>query len=350
MPSRSRSQAALFSLVAASLAYLLIEAAGYAFFALHFRSLPYRFAMAQFYPPEHHYLTDHPYLPYLAKKGRVGNLVFNALGDRGDEPESPKRRVRVVCYGGSTTFDGGHSIERTWPGYLQELLGRDKYEVINAAQNGATTADTLVNFALIHADLRPDFVLAMEGINDLEASYYPGFKSDYSHRRRKIGEIPYPVLYRLPKALNHSALYVAFRWKLEGPRGDLHALFSRPGKAYDFKNGPFGLAAFKRNLAALSALAKLHGAKIVLGTPLYSKAKADAMFGAEFAEGWQRGLDAENAIQRALPAADPNISIADISARLRPTDDMMIDFCHLTEAGNLAVARMFHDAIKRVEK
>lgn len=329
-------------------ALLLAECLGWALFLIKFRETPRAFSARHFHPQIRFYMTDHPYLPYLATPGEVGHIRFNSKGDRGPELEVPKRRIRLLCYGGSTTFDGAHPWEKTWPGLLQSLLGTERYEVVIAAQNGATTADTLVNYALVHQDSQADYVLTYEGINDLESSYAPGFRTDYAHRRRKIASPPYPIFTRLPRWLEFSSLYTALRWKLLGPRGDLHAQFSRPTK-YDFENGPFGLDAFRRNLESLHALARARGATLILGTAQYYQPWADDHFGRDFGNGWRRGIAAENDIQRALARGLPGASLAEVAASFAPTPEHMTDFCHLTEAGNALVARAFHEAVKRAE-
>lgn len=334
--------------LAAGATLAAVEAAGQLAIRVKHGLWPLSFARLHFRGAASLYMADHPYLPYLATKGETGLLRFNSKGDRGPELESPKRRRRVLCYGGSTTFDGTHAEAETWPGVLQRLLGPG-WEVVNAAQNGATTADTLVNFSLIHQDDGADFVLALEGINDLEPSFFPGFRPDYAHRRRKIGGVPYPVLERLPRWLDGSAIAAALRWKLIGPRGDLHAQFSRPG-AYDFVNGPFGVPVFRRNLESLAALARRRGAKTILGVPPYREEWARERFGPEFAAGWRKGLAAETAALRALVRADPAIGLADAAAAVPADPAHMTDFCHLTPAGNESVARAFLAELRRLDR
>lgn len=343
----SPAKAAAFTAALFVLGWLCVEACGYGLFFLKHRMTPARFAATRIDTPVHHMMTDHPYLPYLAKPGTYGALTFNSLGDRGPEPETPKRRKRVVCFGGSTTFDGSHPIEGTWPGLLQKKLGSG-YEVINAAQNGATSADTLVSFALLHWDLAPDFVLAMDGVNDLESSYFPGFRPDYAHRRRKIPDVRYPALDRAPRAFNYSAVWVLLRWTLQGPSADLHDLYSRPG-SYDYEHGPFGLPTFERNLRELAALSRERGAKLVVGTPQFYSPWALAHFGDAFEEAFKRGLDAENEIVRALPKSERGVFVAEVARSFAPTEKEMTDFCHLTEAGNEKVAAAYFAAIKKAE-
>lgn len=333
-----------FAAVPALFAVLCVEGAGWLGFRLKHGAWPREFARREFAGPARLYMGDHPYLPYLATKGRAGFVEFDELGNRGPGLETPKRRIRVLCYGGSTTFDGAHDWDRTWPGALQRMLG-PAYEVVIAAQNGATTADTLVNYALVQSESRADYVLTYEGINDLESSYAPGFRTDYAHRRRKIGGEPYPFFARLPEWLHWSSVYTALRWRLVGPRGDLHAQFSRPA-AYDFARGPFGVETFGRNLESLHALARARGARLIIGTAQYYRPWADAHFGPEFGAAWERGLRAENDLQRALARRLPGARLAEVAGSFVPTEAEMTDFCHLTERGNELVARAFYRAIR----
>ncbi len=350
--SRPLAKSLLFTGALIALFLFVVEAASQAMFRVRHGQSPRAFAAGHLYRYEHRYRTDHPYLPYIARKGAYDILRFNSLGDRGPEPESPKRRIRLVCYGGSTTFDAAHSDEETWPGMLQAMLGTGRHEVINAAQNGATSADTLVNFALLHADLRPDFLLVLDGINDLESSYQTGFRSDYSHRRRKIPDFPFPFLDSLPRWLDRSALWVQFRFSLTGDQRDLHELYTIHGE-FDFERGPFGLEAFRRNLLSLDALAAAHGAKLVLGTPPFYRAKADKLQwaleapGIPFGAPWQKGIDAENRVIRELARTRKNVRLAEVAGSFIPSERTMTDFCHLNADGNRKVAEAFYAALKR---
>ena len=329
-----------FGVAMAVVVLSVMEACGYTLFLAKKGKLPYRFASENFYGEAHQYMTDHPYLPYFPSKGRVGSVEFNSWGGVGAEPESAKRRVRVLCYGGSSTFDD------KWPGHLRRMLG-ERYEVLNMAQNGATTADTLVKLSLLDQDLRPDYVLLYEGINDLESSYAVGFRSDYSHRRRHIGAYPYPILKRLPRWLDYSSAFTLLKWKLIGARGDLHDHYTRPFGVYDYQAGPFGLQTYRRNLMTIHAVAKAVGARLVLGTAQYHKAGAERTLGRDFADGWEKGIATENGIVRELAKADRSILLADVERSFQPSDQTLVDFCHLTDAGGERVARAFYQALRK---
>ena len=111
----------IFTVLTAVMVIVVVEAVGTGLFYVTHGEWPSAFAQRAF-PNVRLTIPDHPYLPYYASKGRAGHIRFNSLGGRGREPETPKQRIRVVCFGGSTTFDGKTAWERTWPG-MQETAG-----------------------------------------------------------------------------------------------------------------------------------------------------------------------------------------------------------------------------------
>lgn len=349
MTARERRWAVLVPLGTALFCWVWLEAVLYGFLYVKHGLLPHRIAARDFYPYEHHYMEDHPYLPYLAMQGRYDRLEFNSQGDRGPELDRPKKRVRILCYGGSTTFDAAHEWKDTWPGQLQALLGPERYEVVIAAQNGATTADSVVNYALIHSQDQADYVLAYEGNNDLESSFCADFRPDYAHRRRKIAVTRFPLWRVLPRWLDWSAAYVVVRGAFTVKEGSLHDLYTRPCLKPDLAGGPYGVPVFERNLLNLDALARANGAKLVLGTFQYYRAWAEKKMTPGFAEAWDRGSRLENDVIRALAAKRPGLVVADIARTFTPSEKTMLDFCHLTEEGNAHVARGFYKELKRLE-
>jgi lysophospholipase L1-like esterase len=304
-------------------------------------------------------MSDHPYLPYIATKGRayvnedtwgrIAPVDFNSYGDRGPEPDMPKKRRRLIAFGGSTTFGARSPLEKTWPKQLESKLSESRYEVINAAQNGATTADTLVNLSLLHAALEPDYVLVYHGTNDLESSYTRGFKTDYSHRRRKIPSVP-PIFEAMPRWLDYSAFFVLTRNLFIGgvAQGDLWSRYTRSTDT-DFENGPFGLETFRRNLESIIAVARTHGARIVLGTFLYYRPWADANMGRAFADAWEIGIEEQNRIIRDVANSSSGVLLADVAAVSELGEEHFWDFCHLTESGNELIAREFVRVIREAE-
>src|SRR5262249_25564332 len=130
----------------------------------------------------------HPFLLVAGRPGAVlevpGHVVrLNTRGQRGREPTMPKPRdtFRVVCEGGSATFDLlAPDDEHTWPARLGDLLGPRRVDVVNAGFNGWTSAESLVSLELRDLDLAPDLVVVLSGWNDLQPAGHVPFTSDYS--------------------------------------------------------------------------------------------------------------------------------------------------------------------------
>lgn len=290
---------------------------------------------------------DHPYLSYALKPNRnIGRFHINSLGGRGPDPIDDSRG-RILCMGGSTTFDAAHDFKDTWPGLLQDKAGT-AYQVINGGNMGATTADTLAHFASNYQDLKADYLVIYHGTNDLEASYANNFRSDYSHRRKTIGDMPYPFFKRLPNFLNYCASFVLWRYKLVGSQGNLYSGYSRPA-TWNFKDGPFGFETFERNIRSLHALARINSTKVILSSFLYHKDWAVIKYGQDFADAWEYGINEHNKILKKLASEFDDIIFSDLSS-YQTGVKTHIDFCHLTKFGNDIIAEEISQKIQNEEK
>lgn len=98
---------------------------------------------------------------------------FNRLGFRGPDipPKSPDT-IRVVCFGGSTTYGLGLPYMDTYPKLLQEELdrfaGKNRYEVINAGIAAFKLKQIIALYENEAGNLQPDIVVIMNVFNNLE--------------------------------------------------------------------------------------------------------------------------------------------------------------------------------------
>ena len=95
--------------------------------------------------------------------------------------------IRIACLGGSTTQDG-LKVDRsnTYPFFLSRMMNRRlkaDVEVLNFGVNGWTSAESLVNYALLVARYEPDVVVIHHAVNDVWPRLYPDYRSDYTHYR-----------------------------------------------------------------------------------------------------------------------------------------------------------------------
>src|SRR5262249_16897291 len=129
----------------------------------------------------HPYLVGTP-LPNIDETQRGTHLVHNGYGIRGEKFDLQKKPgiKRIVTLGGSSTYCVRVSQGDTWP----ELLARDLgggYEVLNLGVPGYSTAENLIQTALVLSDLSPDIAIYYEGWNDVRDMHIKDLKPDYSN-------------------------------------------------------------------------------------------------------------------------------------------------------------------------
>ena len=188
----------------------------------------------------------HPQLIVAGRPDAVleaaGHVVhFNARGQRvtnvRDVPvPKPAGTYRIVCEGGSTTFDLlAPDDAATWPARLGTLLG-PRADVVNAGFPGWTSLESLVSLEIRDLDLTPDLVVVFSGVNDLQPAGHVPFAPDYTVGHAEIlprvtGVAPVPV--RLVSRLVFVE-WLRGRLKPQGRRGGrrgIRALVRMEGRA-----------------------------------------------------------------------------------------------------------------------
>ncbi len=248
----------------------------------------------------------HPYLVVVGRPNATleaaGKVVhFNARGQRATNVRDlavpkPPGVARIVCEGGSTTFDLlAPDDASTWPARLGTLLA-PRADVANAGFPGWTSLESLVSLEIRDVDLAPDVVVVFAGVNDLQPAGHVPFTADYTagHAEilpRVLGVTPVPVRLvsrsvflefllgrlgpgRAPAAEGYTA---AWNWTGGTRRDDV------PAEA---------VAAFERNLRSTAAVARAHGARtvVVAQTARLRAGHEDA--DRAFLESWAPGLTA----------------------------------------------------------
>jgi hypothetical protein len=110
------------------------------------------------------------------------SISTNALGLRGPEVRLPKPAgvYRLVCVGGSTTFEGV-ADDKTYPALLERKLrehfGTDRIEVINCGVSGLDSGGERRKLPDYLA-LEPDLLLEYNGANDICLAMFPRFREE----------------------------------------------------------------------------------------------------------------------------------------------------------------------------
>ncbi len=131
--------------------------------------------------------------PEARKLDPVVEVVRNDLGFRGPpQPPDFERHLTIVAVGGSTTECLHLAEDKTWPAVLERALDEsfDEVWVNNAGLDGHSTFGHIQLVRQLVVPLRPDYVLLMVGINDIDRpdlnEYDRGMLTEYQSFKQKL--------------------------------------------------------------------------------------------------------------------------------------------------------------------
>lgn len=166
-------------LVLTSLLFVLESTGQIIYFVANRHWLPFKYANTHQKIFElHPYLVGRPKASIQLKKWNktISTTSFNTRWTGAVMNSSAP--IRVACLGGSTTFGTGVTDIDTWPALLQKKLGLE-YEVINYGVPGYSTAENIIQMALVVPEHAPQIVLFYEGWNDLRNYHQENLGVDY---------------------------------------------------------------------------------------------------------------------------------------------------------------------------
>jgi len=308
----------------------------------------------------------HPFLVATGRPGATlsvpGHVVhLNARGQRGPAPAmpKPKGRVRIVCEGGSTTFDLlSPDDEHTWPQRLAALLSGGSFDVVNAGFPGWTSVESLISLELRDVDVAPDLVVVFSGANDLQPAGHVPFARDYAvgHGEilpRILGVAPIPLRLASRSLLAEKLLDVlqpgtartegyapAWEWKGGTRKDDI------PNEAVEV---------FARNLRSTIGVARAHGARTLLVAQAVRLRKGKEQGDDAWLESWTPGLTPTGYKQGLLRynAAAKDVAAAagaeffDPFAETAFLDEDFSDALHFSPSGSERFARLLAAWVER---
>jgi lysophospholipase L1-like esterase len=304
----------------------------------------------------------HPYLNTAPREGASAaafgkRASFNSLGYR--SPERLKRKTpgvfRILCSGGSTTFDIlATEDEETWPWILETSLRDQGFqaEVFNAGFPGWTSLENLVSLAIRDVDLQPDVVVLFQGINDLQPASHQPFDGQYErgHARQAVRALGFEL--RPLAWYEHSIIVERTRDLVFGERD--------PWKRFESISPTYGrvkmlpaeaLAVFERNIRTFVAIATASGSEVLLVTqPLRIRrdfSDADLSYLAQWIPGLEAmavpaQLERMNLILKKIAEEGP-AALADAASGLHWSDKDFEDPMHFSHRGSARLARFIAD-------
>lgn len=307
----------------------------------------------------------HPFLNTAPHEGMSAaafgkQVSFNSLGYRSPERQVIKSpgAIRILCAGGSTTFDIlSANDSQTWPWQMEQILrerGLDA-EVFNAGFPGWTSLENLVSLAIRDLDLNPDIVVLYQGINDLQPASHQPFDSQYEHGHaeetvRALGFELQPL-----KWYEHSLFVEKARELVVGERDPWQRLQESAPHDDDMSELPGeAIETFERNIQSFVAVAVAGGSKVVLVTqPIRVRGEfveADRAYLA----GWILGLDPMvvptqlerlNSVLREVTTTGPAV-LADVANEVAWRDSDFGDPMHFSSDGSARMARFMADIVE----
>jgi lysophospholipase L1-like esterase len=272
----------------------------------------------------------------------------------------PVGRYRILCLGGSATFDLlAVDDTETWPARLEHLLRHDNVDTVNAGFPGWTTVESLISLAIRDIDADPDLVVILAGVNDLQPASHEPFTRDYSRGHaellaRVLGVDPVPVRLAARLVVVERLLDIGF--------GGRYTTTEGYAPAWQWTGGPkrdavpdAALEVFERNLRSTIAVAHGAGASVLLLAQHVKLAPGNQNH-RDYVESWAPGLTAEgflsglesfNSVSRRL-ASEGLVHFAD------PIEDSGFgqpdfgDPMHLSRQGSEKLARALAEIVQDI--
>jgi len=295
----------------------------------------------------------HPFLNTAAREdsraeafGKV--FTMNSLGYR--SPERPLKRTvgttRVLCSGGSTTFDIlAANDSKTWPWRLEAKLAERNVsaEVFNAGFPGWTSQENLISLAIRDLELRPDILILFQGINDLQPAAHRPFDPQYEHGHAELVVRSLGFDLRRVPWYEHSVLVEKARDAVFGKRNPWQRLEAPPPTKDRMPALPEqAVSVFERNVRSIVTIAAANDIKSVLVTQPLRLRKDHREADRAYLAQWIRGLLPDEApaqlsrLNDALKkvALTESVIVADAANDIEWSDEDFRDPMHFSPSGS----------------
>lgn len=293
----------------------------------------------------------------------------NSLGFRGPElPVNKQGIFKIIAVGGSTTECKFLSDSCTWPARLYEKLHTQNNLtwVNNAGIDGHTTFGHLLLIKEYVLKIRPDYILLMTGVNDIELGEPDEFDRqnqkalDKSSAKNFVKSLANHT--ELGRAvLSYYQLRSASRKGLQHKEIDLNKLVDNPLaeaviNARLEKQVPY-LSAYRQRIDSIIRMCIVSGIQPVLITqPSLFGSFVDPVTGINAGNKWsEKNASGENSVlmekilekyNDVLRSFSPRVEVIDLSHAMPKNSSLFYDFTHVTNEGATKIASLLFDSLQ----
>lgn len=289
--------------------------------------------------------------------------THNSMGFRGAEfsREKPADTLRVVLMGGSTIYGLSVTDEDTAAvlalQQMKESMPGRALEVISAGVPGWTTEDTLLNLDDRILEFSPDYVVVMDGRNEMFPQIYNNYIDSYDHFRvaddeaLRLQNIGWKRFFRVSRTAlflaNRRPDWFGLRPHFENPVYGRIREENRPTveEIHRHSMEPRRHRAFESNLRKWVERSRAAGAFPIFSTMVFdtNSLELGLMIPANTTPAdLDRVVDRNNEIVRKLSR---ELEVPLIEGASLSSVEFLTDDCHFNEAGERAFARMISDVI-----
>ena len=299
-------------------------------------------------PPEALKYRPHPYLAYGCNPNYRSSDGLNRHGWPGvrgeDVPPKAEGEFRIVCVGGSTTYDSKISDWRdAWPAQLERELrerGRAEVRVINGGVSGYTSWETLANVTHRLLPLEPDLLIVHHAMNDVPPRLVPPEEYRSDNRGYRTAWLEGKRWWDHSRFLHWLGVQVGFSAR--------NSLEDRVKRLWDTEQPLAWLDAnppihFERNLRSIAALARAQDCQVLFTTWAFAEVEGDLIT----TPAYRQGVAEHNAAIERL-ASELDVQFHDVAAQMPRELEYWAEGRHNNERGAQIKAEIIAAATYRV--
>ncbi len=293
-----------------------------------------------------------------AKLDRDVVVRRNSLGCRGPEPPADfAAHLTLVAMGGSSTECWALTEGKTWCDLLASALDRSLSGtwLANAGLDGHSTFGHLRLLEQVVARLRPDYLLLLVGLNDLDRTDLNEFDVRIDPAQAGLGAWLVrhseflSTIQALWRSLAAKQLGLEHKWELDPRTAERRADAPEAVAAYLSRQDQGCLPGYERRLRLLVELARGRGIRPILLTqpslfgdfvdPATGVAFGELRFAGHCARTLGLALERYNDVTRRV-AKELGVPCFDLAAELPKDSRLFYDWFHFGNAGAVAVAEV----------